>query len=87
MSGTNGNLEQSNDEMLPEYDFTKGVRGKHYQAYRQGHSVTIHHTDGTTTIQRFNRTNGKNDTGHGDRMQDNYTSDEKDLPPASTPNL
>ena len=28
--------------MLPEYNFTGGVRGKHAQAYRQGHSVTIH---------------------------------------------
>jgi hypothetical protein len=25
-----------NDDMRPEYDFSSGVRGKHYQAYRQG---------------------------------------------------
>ncbi len=31
--------------MLPEYDFTGGVRGQHYQAYRRGHNVTIHQTD------------------------------------------
>jgi hypothetical protein len=30
------------DEMFPEYDFAGGVRGKHYKAYRRGHSVTIH---------------------------------------------
>ncbi|MEW6220111.1 MAG: hypothetical protein AB1634_11345 [Thermodesulfobacteriota bacterium] len=24
------------DDMRPEYDFSGGVRGKHYQAYRQG---------------------------------------------------
>jgi uncharacterized protein (DUF433 family) len=41
------------DEMLPEYDFSKGVRGKHYQAYQQGHSVTISNQDGTTTTQDF----------------------------------
>lgn len=41
------------DDMLPEYDFTTGVRGKHYQAYRQGHNVTIHQADGTTTVQHF----------------------------------
>jgi hypothetical protein len=41
------------DNLLPEYDFSKGVRGKHHQAYRQGHSVTINHQDGTTTIQNF----------------------------------
>ncbi len=39
--------------MRPEYDFRGGVRGKHYQAYRHGHSVTIHKTDGTTTVQHF----------------------------------
>lgn len=38
-------------EMLPEYDFTGGVRGKHYKAYRKGHEVKIHKADGTTVIQ------------------------------------
>ena len=41
------------DDLLPEYDFSQGVRGKHHQAYRQGHSVTISHQDGTTTTQEF----------------------------------
>ncbi len=45
------NLDE--DDMLPEYDFSKGVRGKHHQAYLQGHSVTIDHQDGTTTTQEF----------------------------------
>lgn len=35
------------DDMLPEYDFSKGVRGKHYQAFRQGYKVTIHRVDGS----------------------------------------
>ena len=39
------------EEMLPEYDFSSGVRGKHYKAYRQGHTVVIHKTDGTTVVQ------------------------------------
>jgi hypothetical protein len=29
------------DNMLCEYDFTDGVRGKHYQAYRQGHTIKV----------------------------------------------
>ena len=41
------------DDLLPEYDFSKGVRGKHHQAYRQAHSVTIDHQDGTTTTKEF----------------------------------
>ena len=44
---------QENDEMLPEYDFRGGVRGKHYKAYRRGHTLTIHKTDGTTDVRHF----------------------------------
>lgn len=42
-------------DMLPEYDFTgkQGVRGKYYQAYRQGHTVQIVQSDGTLTTQYF----------------------------------
>jgi hypothetical protein len=41
------------DEMLPEYDFSEGVRGKHYQAYQRGYQVIIHKTDGTTEVRDF----------------------------------
>jgi hypothetical protein len=54
MSKTNDTPSQlDEDDLLPEYDFSKGVRGKYYQAYQQGHSVTISHQDGTTTTQYF----------------------------------
>lgn len=36
------------DEMLPEYDFSGGVRGKHYRAFQRGYRVIIHMADGTT---------------------------------------
>jgi hypothetical protein len=42
-----------NDEILSEYDFSRGIRGKHYRAFREGYTVTIHHPDGTQTTQRF----------------------------------
>ena len=29
------------DEMRPEYDFSGGVRGKHYKAYRAGTNVVF----------------------------------------------
>lgn len=45
--------QQEKDEMLPEYNFCGGVRGKHYKAYRKGHTVTIHKTDGSKQIQHF----------------------------------
>ncbi len=28
-------------DMLPEYDFSKVIQGKHYKAYRKGHTVKI----------------------------------------------
>jgi hypothetical protein len=54
MSKTNytpSNIDE--DDLLPEYDFSNGVRGKHHQTYQQGHSVTIHHPDDTTSTQQF----------------------------------
>ncbi len=45
------------EEMLPEYDFSGGVRGKHYKSYRS-HTVTINKTDGTTQVQHFKLEDG-----------------------------
>jgi hypothetical protein len=47
-------------DMRPEYDFRgkKGVRGKFYRAYRQGHTVKIHEADGTVTVQHFTLADG-----------------------------
>lgn len=42
---------QSTEEMRPEYDFLGGVRGKHAKAMQAGYTITIHHEDGTTTVQ------------------------------------
>lgn len=44
--------------MREEYDFSKGVRGKHYKAYRQGHTVTIHNEDGSVSVQYFTEKDG-----------------------------
>ena len=40
-------------DMRSEYDFTNGVRGKHYKAFRQGYTVKIHQPDGTMIVQHF----------------------------------
>lgn len=29
------------DDLRPEYDFSQGVRGKHYRAYREGTNVVF----------------------------------------------
>lgn len=31
----------ANDEMRPEYDFSGGVRGKYYEAYRQASNIVV----------------------------------------------
>ena len=36
------------DDMLDEYDFSGGVRGKYAKAMQAGYTVTIHQADGTT---------------------------------------
>ena len=33
--------------MREEYDFSQGVRGKHYRAYRAGHVVRVRKSDGS----------------------------------------
>ena len=33
--------QKDKDEMRPEYDFSHGVRGKHYAAYRAGTNVVF----------------------------------------------
>jgi hypothetical protein len=49
----------SNDpDMRDEYDFSGGVRGKHYKAYRKGHTVIVHKDDGSTSVQYFTQEDG-----------------------------
>jgi hypothetical protein len=31
----------STDDMLPEYDFSGGVRGKHYEAYQRSTNIVV----------------------------------------------
>ncbi|RPH39633.1 MAG: hypothetical protein EHM87_23775 [Burkholderiales bacterium] len=52
--------ETENDNMLAEYDFTekKGVRGKYYRAYRQGHTVKIYQNGETVSVQYFTSEDG-----------------------------
>ena len=43
------------EEMLSEYDLAgkKGVRGKYYRAYQEGHMQRVHQDDGSVTVQYF----------------------------------
>jgi hypothetical protein len=46
--------------MQSEYDFTgkRGVRGKYYQSYPEGHEVRIRKADGTVDTQHFSLKDG-----------------------------
>lgn len=39
------------DDMRAEYDFSNGVRGKHFRAMQAGYTITIHRADGTTIVK------------------------------------
>ena len=41
MSEKHTNPEVDPEEMLPEYDFSNGVRGKYAERYRQGTNVVL----------------------------------------------
>jgi len=36
-----------------EYDFSGGIRGKHYPQMSNGYKIIVHHPDGTSTIQEI----------------------------------
>jgi len=43
----------ADDDMRSEYDFTDGVRGKHYKVLREeGYIIRIHNDDGTVIERR-----------------------------------
>ena len=52
----NENIEH--DDMRPEYDFSGGERGRHFQGYRQGHTVKINQADGNVVVQHFTLEDG-----------------------------
>jgi hypothetical protein len=49
---------KQDDEMLPEYDFSKAERGKFYKPLDKGYSTRVHQADGTTVINRYTLAEG-----------------------------
>ena len=56
MKKTSDMLDEA--KMRDEYDFSRAVRGKHYRAYRAGHTVRIHKTNGATEVHHFTQEDG-----------------------------
>ena len=44
-------VQVKDNDMRAEYDFTGGVRGKHFKAMQAGYTITIHKADGTTVVK------------------------------------
>ncbi len=40
-----------NNDMRAKYDFSSGVRGKHYRAMQAGYTITVHEANGTTVVK------------------------------------
>jgi hypothetical protein len=40
-------------EIEPEYDFSNGVRGKHFNKMKEGYSITIHSTQNENKTQKI----------------------------------
>ena len=54
-------MSESDDnakEMREEYDFSRGVRGKHYRSYRAGHTIRVTKPDGTVDECHFTLEDG-----------------------------
>jgi hypothetical protein len=52
------NKKNKVNEIREEYDFSAGVRGKHFEAYRKGHTVKIDKRDGTVEVHYFTQEDG-----------------------------
>ena len=50
--------DSEEQEMREEYDFSGGIRGKHFKTYRQGHTVKIVKKDGATEVHYFTPEDG-----------------------------
>ena len=48
---------ESEDDILPEYDFSGAVRGKYYQRYRQGTNVVLLDPDVAKVFHDFTAVN------------------------------
>ena len=50
--------ENEDMKMRKEYDFSKGVRGKHFKKYREGHKAKITDTSGNVITHVFTPEDG-----------------------------
>ena len=42
---------EDKDDMRSEYDFSGGIRGKHYRSMQAGYTITVHQPNGETLVK------------------------------------
>ena len=47
--------EAEDDDLKAEYDFSGGVRGKHFNEMQAGYTVTVHQSDGSTIVKEVSK--------------------------------
>jgi hypothetical protein len=52
------NKKKQDDEMRPEYDFSKAERGKYYRSLDKGYKVRVHQSDGSVVINHYTLAEG-----------------------------
>jgi hypothetical protein len=50
--------KKKSDEMRPEYDFSKGERGKFYRPLDKGYTVRVHQSDGSVVVNHYTLAEG-----------------------------
>lgn len=50
--------DRERKEMREDYDFSGGIRGKHFRDYRSGHTVKINMRDGSAQVYYFTEEDG-----------------------------
>jgi hypothetical protein len=54
MKKVSAKIKDDNDDIRrTEYDFTEGVRGKHFRAMQSGYKITVKQPDGTTIVKEI----------------------------------
>lgn len=44
-------MSKKTEEIRSEYDFSKGIRGKHAKNLQEGHTTIVHKSDGSAVVR------------------------------------
>ena len=56
--GIHRGARPKSEVMRAEYDFARGVRGKHYKSLQAGYTITVHKKDGSKVVKEVKPAKG-----------------------------